>query len=96
LRVLYYIKKKLGYGSVHVESKNTIADFRIRDRDILKKVLFPIFDEYPLLTNKYFNYMKFKKAYEILTNIHISNEERDFILTKLKDLEIPKDYVSPA
>jgi LAGLIDADG endonuclease len=48
LRVLYYIKKQLGYGSVQLETKNSNADFRIRDIKIINKIIFPIFDKYPL------------------------------------------------
>ena len=96
LRVLYYIKKELGYGSVQVENNRNMADFRIRDKDIIKKVIFPIFDKYPLLTSKYFNYMKFKKAYEIYTNSEISNEEKDELLLKLKNKVLPINYISPV
>lgn len=96
LRALYYIKKRLGYGSVHIESKRGMADFRIRDRNIIKKVLFPIFDKNPLLTSKYFNYIKFKKAYEILTNTNISDQERDLLLINLRNSNIPTNYISPA
>jgi Cytochrome C and Quinol oxidase polypeptide I/LAGLIDADG endonuclease len=96
LRALYYIKKRLGYGSVQIESKSTMADFRIRNKEIINKVIFPIFDKYPLLTSKYFEYLKFKKAYSILINNDLSNEEKDNLLIKLKSLEIPEDYISPV
>jgi len=96
LRVLYFIKKNLGYGSVQVESKTSNADFRIRSRYIINKVIFPIFDKYPLLTSKNFNYLKFKKAYEIMTNLNLSSEEKDFLLLKLKDERKPKEYISPV
>jgi hypothetical protein len=96
LRVLYFIKKELGYGSVQIKSKTSDADFRIRDRNIINKVIFPIFDKYLLLTSKYFNYIKFKKAYEIMTNLNLSNEEKDILLLKLKDEKKPKEYISPV
>jgi hypothetical protein len=95
LRALYYIKKRLGHGSVRLESKKSMADFRIRNKDTINKVLFPIFDEYPLLTSKYFEYMKFKKAYEILTNVHLSNEEKNRLLLMIKDSNKPENYISP-
>ena len=95
LRVLYYIKKELGFGSVQVEYKTTNADFRIRDRKIIKKI-FPIFDKYPLLTNKYFDYIKFKRAYEILADNNISYQEKDILLLELKNQKKPQDYISSA
>lgn len=96
LRVLYYIKKQLGYGSVQLESKTSNADFRIRDTNIINKIIFPIFDTYPLLTSKFFNYIKFKKAYNILNDSNIGNEEKDKLLSILKKEKIPEEYISPA
>jgi len=34
LRVLYFIKKQLGYGSIYCESKSNNAAFRIADRKV--------------------------------------------------------------
>jgi hypothetical protein len=96
LRVLYFIKKELGFGSVQLDTKTTNTDFRIRDKKIINKVIFPIFDKYPLLTSKYFEYTKFKKAYEILTNLNISSEEKNTLLLELKNQKLPDGYVSPA
>jgi len=59
LRLLYYIKKQLGVGSVSVESNRPMAALR-RDKKNIKNVIIPIFDRYPLLTIKYLNYIKFK------------------------------------
>jgi len=30
-----------------------MADFIIRNKDIINKIIFPIFDKYPLLTSEY-------------------------------------------
>ena len=70
LRALYYIKKQLGVGSISKD--NTKGEFRIRDRKKLAQVIFPIFDKYPLLTSKQFDFKKLKKAYSILENINLS------------------------
>jgi len=96
LRILYYIKKQLGYGTVQLEAKTTNADFRIRDNKIINKIIIPIFDSYPLLTNKYYDYIKFKKAYNILSDLNIDNEEKDKLLSILKKEKIPEEYISPA
>ena len=64
LRVLNYIKKELGVGSI--TTSGSMASFRIRDRKVIGKIILPIFDEYPLLTKKYNNYKMFRNAYEIL------------------------------
>jgi hypothetical protein len=100
LRVLYYIKKQLGAGSVSVESNRNMASFRIRDRFTLGSVIIPIYEKYPLLTFKYFNYDKFKQAYIILENPALNKLERNKLLEDLKSYSpsaLPvQDYISPA
>jgi hypothetical protein len=71
LRLLYYIKKELGVGSVNRD--NLKGQFVIRDRKKLANVIFPIFDKYPLLTSKLFDYIQLKKAYDILENKNYNN-----------------------
>ncbi len=92
--MLYHIKKQLGVGSVTKD--NTKGQFFIRDRKKLETVIFPIFDKYPLLTSKYFNYLKFKQAFYILENASLTKDEKDQKLFVLKDQSIPKNYISPA
>jgi hypothetical protein len=62
----------------------------------LNQVIFPIFDKYPLLTSKHFNYTRFKEAFHILENPNLSKEEKDVKLFALKNQEMPLDYISPA
>jgi LAGLIDADG endonuclease len=76
--------------------KTNMADFRIRNRDILNKVIFPIFDKYPLLTSKYYEYSKFKKAYEILENKSLSRDAKNKLLLELKKDIRPANYISLA
>jgi len=99
LRLLYYIKKKLGYGSVSKSSKQSWGNFRITDRKVLNQVIFPIFDKYPLLTSKYFNYVRFKEAYYILENKELTTEMKNKMIEELSTLrykELPINYISPA
>ena len=49
LRALYHIKKELGHGTVQVESKTNMPDYRLRKLDKIHQILFPIFDKYPIL-----------------------------------------------
>jgi len=94
LRLLYYIKKELGVGSVNKD--NLKGQFVIRDRKKLANVIFPIFDKYPLLTSKLFDYIKLKKAYDILENTNLSKNEKDQFLLELKKDIVPANYVSNA
>jgi Cytochrome C and Quinol oxidase polypeptide I/LAGLIDADG endonuclease len=95
LRVLHYIKKNIGYGSIQLESSTNRADFRIRDRKILTSIIIPLFDQYPLLTSKYYNYLKFKEALNIFNNVLLSKEEKNILLEGLKNSPMPKNYISP-
>ena len=94
LRVLYYIKKQLGVGSVTKD--NSKGQFFIRDRKTIEAIILPIFDNYPLLTSKYFDYLRFKKALALLNNTDLSKKEKDTKLLNLKNSKIPHEYKSPA
>mgnify|MGYP002349717168 FL=1 len=96
LRAIYFIKNQLGVGSVYVDRDCNKADFRIRDRKTIGSTILPIFDKYPLLTSKYFSYLKFKKAYEILENSNLSTQDKDNLLLELQKEQMPLDYISPA
>jgi len=101
LRALYYIKKQLKVGKVSVESNRNMASFRIRDRKTIGNLIIPIFDKYPLLTTKYFNFDKFKQAYFILENPILNKIEKNNLLESLKSTtccasEATEDYISPA
>lgn len=96
IRILYYIKSVLGYGSVTKYERAKMAQLRITDRKILKEVIFPIFDNIPLLTVKHFNYLIFKKAAEILDNTNLSTEEKTKSIDRLKLESLPPAYTSPG
>lgn len=103
LRILNFIKRQLGVGSISIDKKRSFAQFRIRDKKTLESVIFPIFDKYPLLTSKQYNYLNFKKAYSILSNEKLSNVEKVKLIKlslPLRDegvgINIPKDYISPV
>jgi hypothetical protein len=92
--VLYYIKTQLGVGSVTKD--NSKGQFFIRDRKIIEEILLPIFDSYPLLTSKYFDYLRFRKALAILKDLDLTKQERDIKLLNLKNSKVPHEYKSPV
>ena len=64
MRLLYFIKRQLKVGNINKETKasgSNMFNYRIRDRKTLAESIFPIFDKYPLLTSKYFYYLKFNQ-----------------------------------
>src|SRR6266704_1308832 len=80
MRLLYFIKSQLGVGNINKEAKTKMVNYRIRDRKKLVEVIFPIFDSYPLLTTKYFNYLKFKEAYGILEDANLTKFKKDELM----------------
>jgi hypothetical protein len=92
LRVLNYIKKELGVGSI----TGTKGEYFIRDRKIIESIILPIFDKYPLLTSKYFDYIKFKKAFAILKDLSLNKQEKNTKLLEIKNSKVGVGYVSPG
>jgi hypothetical protein len=86
----------LKVGSIFVEKDGNIAVFRIRDRKLLEKVIFPIFDKYSLLTTKQFNYDKFKQAHIILSNTILTKSEKDIKLLKILNSKPSVNFISSA
>ncbi len=94
LRVLYYVKKQLGIGSVTKD--NTKGQFFIRNKKSIDTIILPIFDKYPLLTSKYFDYLRFKKALNVLNNVSLTKQEKHIKLLNLKNSKPAENYKSPA
>jgi hypothetical protein len=96
LRILHFIKIQLKVGNIYIEKEGSHAHFRIRDHIILESVIFPIFDKYPLLTTKQFNYIKFKEAHSILFNTSLSKLEKDTLIFNIIKNKPPVNYISPV
>lgn len=94
LRALNYIKKELKVGSITKDGDK--VQYFIRDRKVLETILLPLFDKYPLLTTKYFDYLKLKKALAVLNNTSLTKEEKNTNLLQIKNSTPNKDYISPA
>jgi len=95
LRILNYIKSQLGIGNIYKDKKSNMAEFKITKLEHIGKYIIPIFDKYPLLTNKQFNYERFKKAYYILIDKNLYNLEKNSKLNELKYLKPDSSYISP-
>jgi hypothetical protein len=81
-------------GSITKDGTN--VQYFIRDKKKLETVLIPIFDKYPLLTTKYFDYIKLKKALSILNNTTMTKEEKNIKLLAIKNSRPNNNYMSPA
>jgi hypothetical protein len=96
MRLLYFIKSQLDVGNINKEAKTKMVNYRIRNRKKLAEIIFPIFDNYPLLTSKYFNYLKFKEAYRILEDTNLTKSQRDELMFDLVNKIPTENYISPA
>lgn len=69
VKLLYKIKNLLGVGIISFRERNGIqmVSLRIRDKNHLKNNIFPIFDKYPMYSNKQYDYLRFKDC--LLTNL---------------------------
>jgi LAGLIDADG endonuclease len=96
IRLLYFIKKQLGVGNINKKIKNNIYHFWIKDKQMLAKIIFPIFDKYPLLTSKYFYFIKIKEAYKILEDPNLNKIQKDDLMFFLLKKNPSEYYISPA
>ena len=97
LRLLYFIKSILGVGSVSVtSSQDNCAEYRVRNINHIIQYILPIFDKYPLLTSKHFNYTIFKQAILIMNDNTLTKEQKDLLISELKSQVMPNGYISPA
>ena len=95
LRLLYFIKSNLGVGKVYV-SKDNMAEYSLKNVNNIINYIIPIFDQYPLLTSKYFNYNLFRQAAFILIDKSLSSLQKHNLLTELKNTVRSDTYLSPA
>lgn len=74
VQLIYKIKDILGVGKVSFRKRNEIemVSLRIRYKNHLKNFILPIFDKYPMLSNKQYDYLRFK--YALLSNIIYSDD----------------------
>lgn len=64
--ILYKIQKFLGRGTVKLSKTSCV--YSLTDLSILINVLFPLLDQYKLLTTKWLDYLDFKSARVFLLN----------------------------
>jgi hypothetical protein len=77
----YYIKVKkiVGVGTIDIRqrSQRETVLYRLRNKSHLKSIVLPIFDKYPMFSNKQYDYLMFKEL--LLKEIHLSKDLSDYI-----------------
>lgn len=103
IKLLYKIKNIIGVGQISIKKiKNkdgTIKEtcrYNVRNKNHLINIIIPIFDKYPMLTNKYYDYLFFKE--NLLNDIKYYNDLPKYLrsIKSLYTLEniLNKNYFS--
>jgi hypothetical protein len=96
IRLLYFIKSRLEVGNIKKETKTNLVNYWIIDRKNLINIIYPIFDKTPLLTSKYFYYLKFKEAHRILEDTSLTKVQQDELMFALVKRVPYEGYISPS
>ena len=64
VQLIYKIKTILGVGTVSFRKRNEVemVALRIRDKNHLKNFILPIFEKYPMFSNKQYDYLRFRNS----------------------------------
>lgn len=74
IKLLHALKKFFGAGVVRI-NHDTRYELRIRSLEHINKYVIPHFDKYPLLTQKKFDFFKFKEIVKLMNeNKHLTVE----------------------
>lgn len=78
VQLMYKIKNILGVGIISFRKRNDVemVTLRIRNKNHLKDFIFPIFDKYPMFSNKQYDYLRLKDM--LISNIIYSNDLPDY------------------
>lgn len=82
-RALAYIKTQLGIGTIGFVSSSNMLQYRIRNRAHLSSHIFPIFDRFPMISAKHFDFLRVKEAYKVLENNLLDSNEKDAQLVQI-------------
>jgi hypothetical protein len=79
VQLIYKIKDFLGVGVINFRKRQEIemVSLRIRNKDHLKNWILPIFDKYPMFSNKQYDYLRFKHA--LLSGIIYSKDLPEYV-----------------
>ena len=97
-RALAYIKSKLGVGHIGLDKGSNMLQYRVRNRKHLSEHIFPIFDKYPMISAKNYDFLRVKEAYKILENNLLDSNEKEAQLIQIHGVKLSQDptIVSPV
>jgi len=93
-QLIYKIKKELKKGRVTIDNEN--ITYRVRKRSDLTQTIIPLFEKFPLRTQKYHDLLLIKEALNILESPKpINNEEMEKIYERLKNVRKKEFELTP-
>ena len=90
-RALAYIKTQLKIGTIGFDSSSNMIQYRIRNRAHLSSHIFPIFDRFPMISAKHFDFLRVKEAYKVLENHLLDSDEKEAQLVQIYQSEKSQD-----
>lgn len=74
VKLIHKLKSLLGVGVVSTRKRGTVemVSLRIRNKNHIKNYILPIFDKYPMFSNKQYDYLRFRNA--LLSDIIYSKD----------------------
>jgi ubiquinol-cytochrome c reductase cytochrome b subunit len=86
VQLIYKIKSLLAVGVVSFRKRNEseMVSLTIRNKKHLKQFIMPIFDKYPMFSNKQLDYLRFKDA--LLSDIIYSKDLPEYIRDNNKSI----------
>lgn len=95
MQAIMKAKQIIGAGSITKTSDNMVQ-LRVRNRTLLKKFVFPIFDKYSLLSNKYFDYIKIRQISNLLDEVEVLKIDRNSEIESLYKKKSSREDISPV
>lgn len=82
VQLIYKIKSILGVGVISFRKRSELdmVCLRIRNKTHLKKFILPIFDKYPMFSNKQYDYLRFRES--LISNIIYSKDLPEYFTSK--------------
>lgn len=80
VQLIYKIKDLLGIGTVFFRKSNNRSEtvlLRVRNKNHLLNIIFPIFDKYSFISNKQYDYIRFKNTLQ--SGLMYSKQLPDYI-----------------
>lgn len=82
-RALATIKTQLGIGTIGFDYSSNQLQYCIRNQAHLSSHIFPIFDRFPMISAKHFDYLRVKEAYRVLENDLLDSNEKEAQLVQI-------------